>query len=145
MMYWDSGAILKLYVEEPDSRALQELLFRSPRPILTSAISAIEVLCALYRKARDGELESERVARTFAEYRADCAAGGVVEAVYGSSLIAEAEELLALDSQQPRPVMIRSLDLIHLATAIAGRAEALVTTDARLRRLASLARLRVLP
>jgi len=64
---------------------------------------------------------------------------------YGDDVVAEAGRIMALNFRQERSILIRSLDLIHLATAIAGRAEALVTTDARLRRLASLARLRVLP
>lgn len=145
MMYWDSAAILKIYVEEPDSDVFEHLLARFGGPIHVSAIAWVEVLCALHRKACVGDLGPDQADSALDKYRSDSAAGRILYIGYGNDVVAEAERIMSLNSRQERSIMIRSLDLIHLASAIAGRAEALVTTDTRLRRLASLARLPVLP
>jgi predicted nucleic acid-binding protein len=145
MTYWDSGAILKVYVKEPDSDVFEHLLARCDGPIQVSAIAWVEILCALHRKARVGDLRPDQADSALGKYRSDSAAGRILHMGYGDDVVAEAGRIMALNLRQERSILIRSLDLIHLATAIAGRAEALVTTDARLRRLAGLARLPVLP
>ena len=43
--------------------------------------------------------------------------------------------IVKLAYARPRPVMIRTLELIHLASATVGKASSLVATDARLREL----------
>jgi predicted nucleic acid-binding protein len=145
MTYWDSAAILKVYVKEPDSDVFEHLLARCDGPIQVSAIAWVEILCALHRKARVGDLRPDQADSALDKYRSDSAAGRILHMGCGDDVVAEAGRIMALNFRQERSILIRSLDLIHLATAIAGRAEALVTTDARLGRLASLARLRVLP
>lgn len=64
---------------------------------------------------------------------------------YGSDVIAEAENLIRIAFEQHPPVMVRSLDLIHVASAVASKATSLVATDERLRALASLSRLTLVP
>ena len=56
MMYWDTSALLKLYVAEDDSGYFIGLIAKIDQAIVCSAISAIEILSALYRKGRNREL-----------------------------------------------------------------------------------------
>jgi len=56
--YWDTSALLKLYVPEHDSGYFLDLVVSSGRPIVSSAIAAAEILCTLYRKECAGDLKS---------------------------------------------------------------------------------------
>ena len=62
----------------------------------------------------------------------------------GLDVTAEAENLVKLYSQ-PQPLFIRSLDAIHIASALVSQASTLVATDKRLRDVAVLMGLTVLP
>jgi hypothetical protein len=64
---------------------------------------------------------------------------------YGREVEEQAEKLLGLTFAQPRTILIRSLDLIHVSSALVNRADGMVATDGRLRALAVRAGLRVLP
>jgi uncharacterized protein with PIN domain len=48
--YWDTSALFKIYVPEDDSGYFVDLVVSSDQPIVSSAIAAAEMLCALYRK-----------------------------------------------------------------------------------------------
>jgi predicted nucleic acid-binding protein len=143
--YWDTSAILKLYLAEPDSRYFLELIAKTNAPVFSSAIAAAEALCALHRKEHAGDLKRGGAKALFQQFCEDCKAGRIVTIPYGDDVVAEAEKLVRLAFAQPRPVMIRSLDLIHVASALAGKARQLVATDQRLRELAGLVRLSLLP
>jgi prevent-host-death family protein len=49
MVFWDTSALLKLYVAEPDSNALATLA-QSEEPLAISAWTTHEILCGLHRK-----------------------------------------------------------------------------------------------
>jgi predicted nucleic acid-binding protein len=144
-MYWDTSAILKLYVAEPDSPYFLALLADADRIVATSAITPIEILCALHRKERAGDLKRGASRTIFEKYVDDTEKGRIVEIPFGPSITTEADSFLELASDRRKPPMIRSLDAIHIASALAGRAKSLVTTDRRLAECARLARLKVLP
>jgi uncharacterized protein len=142
-MYWDTSALLKLYLPEPDSAFFVELISRANKPIRTSAVARVEMKCALLR--RHGELESHAGAEAFGQFAKDCAAGRILFVPCGESVLSEAEKIAALVHGRERPVMLRSLDAIHLASAVAIRAAMVVATDLRLRDSAKLLKLLVLP
>jgi len=143
--YWDTSALLKLYVPEPDSAWFLDLISGTPEPVATSAIAAAEVLCALSRKEASGDLKAGGAKVLFRRFRADCQAGRVVLIPYGLDLVEEMEKLSRLASQRRPPVMVRSLDLIHLASAVVSRAAALVATDQRLRDLGAMYGMELVP
>lgn len=145
MDYWDTSAALKLYVAEPDSARFLDLIASSVEPILTSAIASAELLCAFHRKEAGGDLRRGSAGALFRRFRSDCAAGRIVLIPYGTDVLEEAEKLarLAYAGRQPTPV--RSLDLIHVASAVASGARRMVATDRRLRELAARTRLEILP
>ncbi len=112
--YLDASALVKLIVAEPESGALRRYLGERPR-IISSRIAEVELRCAV---ARQDEIDAgDRV----------------------SSLIATVE-LLELDGEVARrageltPATLRSLDAIHLASAlvIAPEVDAVVAYDTRL-------------
>jgi len=143
--YWDTSAILKLYVPEHDSAYFLDLLVRAGQPVFSSAIAAAEVLCALYRKERAEDLGPGGARALSRRFRTDCKAGRVLLAPCGGDVMEEAGRLVKLAFQQRPPIMIRSLDLIHLASASVAKATALVASDKRLRSLGSLLELPLLP
>jgi predicted nucleic acid-binding protein len=112
--YLDASALVKLIVAEPKSGALRRYLGERPR-IISSRIVEVELRRAV---ARQDEIDAgDRV----------------------SSLIATVE-LLELDGEVARrageltPATLRSLDAIHLASAlvIAPEVDAVVAYDTRL-------------
>ena len=96
--YMDSSAIVKLAVREPESAALRRYL-RRKRPLVTSALARTEVARALLLLGPDAVARGEEVLRTLDVVRIN------------DQILKSAGSMLPLD--------LRSLDAIHLATAIA--------------------------
>lgn len=116
MVYLDSSAIVKLVVPELESRALRRYLaVRYER--VASALVRVEVFRALRR-----EHAWEPATRHGAE-----------QALESIALVAIDEPVLRAAAHL-QPERLRSLDAIHLATALSlDDLEALVTYDQRLR------------
>jgi predicted nucleic acid-binding protein len=112
-VYLDSSALVKLAVEEPESLALRQYL-RRRRPLVSSALAPTEVFRAL-QPAGD-----EAVAR-----------GRVV--LLSLDLVRINDRILNAAGVL-RPLELRSLDAIHLATAqeLGPDVKALVTYDDRM-------------
>jgi uncharacterized protein len=143
MMYWDTSAILKLYVPEADSAYFLNLATRTEEQVLTSVIATMELLCAFERKERIGELKSGGATAAFEQFLNDTRRGRIIEIPYGRDVVEEARKLLGRISGPQ--ALIRSLDMIHVASAIVAKAKSVVATDLRLRQVASCASLKLLP
>jgi len=137
--------VLKLYAPESDSAHFPKLIVASEQPVYCSAISSMEVLCTLLRKEAAGDLKPGGGAALYRRFHRDARAGRVVLVPYGEDVAAEAERLAKVAFGEHRAIVIRSLDLVHVATAVVLGATALVATDKRLRALASVLRLPLLP
>ncbi len=144
-MYWDTSALLKLYVPEPDSAFFLDLAATGTDQILSSGIAAVEVLCALHRKEAGGDLKPGGARSLFRRFAADAAAGRIVTVPYGRDVLSQAEKLLDLLRSRRRAPVIRGLDAIHLASALVSKASTLVATDRRLRETAAVLGMRLLP
>lgn len=103
------------------------------------------MLCTLYRKESAGDLVPGAAAALFARFLSDAEAGRLVLVPNGLDVTARAQGVVERAYGQPRPVLIRSLDALHVASALAARATTLVATDGRLRDVAALMGLAVLP
>ena len=114
--YYDSSALVKLILDEPDSVALRAYVRRGPPGIS----------CALVRT---------EVVRVFREQSAD-AIRHARETLGEMELLELDDDLLDAAALLPAPV--RSLDAIHLAAALSLGSElsALVTYDERMARAA---------
>lgn len=145
MTYWDTSALLKLYVAERDSAYFLGLIAETEHQICSSAMAITEALCALYGKEQRGELKRGAASGILRELIADTEAGRIVAIPYGRDIVSQAEKVVKLAAERTRPVMIRSLDAVHVASALASKAEAMVATDARLRDVAALAGLKLMP
>ena len=126
LLYLDSSALVKLVAREPETPALLSLL--EPRPeVVSSALARVEVLRAVARAGRTPD--------TLA--RAEAVLSRVVLVAMDGEILDGAASL--------QPVALRSLDAIHLATALTLHPEAdmFVSYDERLNAAATLAGLRV--
>ena len=144
MTYWDTSALLKLYVNETDS-AYFETLAAENRPIFTADIAREEMLCTLYRKELEGNVEPGSADLLFKQFLSDESAGRVVIVPNGRDVVTEAERLVKRCYAVTPLLMVRSLDVIHVASALVGKAKTVVATDSRLRAAAGAMGLNVLP
>lgn len=126
LVYLDSSAIVKLVVREPESGALFDWLVAWPERI-GSVIARVEVLRAL-RRSGAGEAARRRALDVL---------GRIALMPIDRPLLDAASEL--------GPPDLRSLDAIHLATALSVRADlaGLVTYDDRLAAAAARSRIEV--
>jgi predicted nucleic acid-binding protein len=112
LTYVDASALVKLVVEEPESRAMNRWFVESTR-VMTSRIGLIETLRASARLDHD-PAHREQVIRD-------------VEVI-------ELSHAIAIAAASLRPAALRTLDAIHLASALAlgSELDAFVTYDDRM-------------
>jgi predicted nucleic acid-binding protein len=111
--YLDSSAIVKLAIREPESAALRRYL-RRKRPVVSSALARTEVLRALLPAGDEAVARGRSVLQR-------------LDLVRVNDRVLNAAAVL-------RPTELRSLDVIHLATAeqFGHELTALVTYDDRM-------------
>jgi predicted nucleic acid-binding protein len=124
VLYLDSSAIVKLVVPEPESRSLAAAIDGKP-DVVSSVLSRVEVLRAIQRSGA-GSPVAERA-----------------EAIFGRIALVRLEEPILRDAAAMGPTELRTLDAIHLATALTISPDALITYDARLGKAARAAGLTV--
>jgi uncharacterized protein len=113
-VYLDASALVKLVLPEPETEALRAFL-AGMSFVLTSRLAGVEVRRAVARIAKPGDDEHVR---------------SVLEGLQ----VIELDAAVAEVAGSAAPVSLRSLDAIHLASALAmgDELEALVTYDLRL-------------
>jgi predicted nucleic acid-binding protein len=126
--YFDTSALVKRYIRERGSTQVGSLLRR--HDLLSSAITPVEVLSAVWRRKRDGDLSEETFLATLSRVQSDRARWELVEV--GALVLNRAEEIVQ------GTVPIRTLDAIHVASVItfqsaAGIRVPFITGDARQR------------
>jgi hypothetical protein len=145
MTYWDTSALFKLYVTEPGSDELFQIAAETKKPVVSSAIITAEMLCALHRKEADGDLGAGSAKVLYSQFLEDIRGNRLLVLPFDSAVAAEAERVVRLAYERRPKIPLRSLDAIHLATALSVRTTVFVTADGRLRDLAALAGMEVLP
>jgi predicted nucleic acid-binding protein len=115
VLYLDSSAIVKLVVPEAETGALVETLRLDPETV-SSVLARVEVLRAVRRSG----------ARRAVADRAESILGRMALVQLGEDVVTTASRL--------RPLELRTLDAIHLATALslAPTLTEFITYDARL-------------
>lgn len=110
--YADASALVKLVVEEPESLAMNRWFVESRR-VMTSRVGLIETLRASARRAHD-PAHREQVIRD-------------VEVI-------ELSPAISIVAASLPPVVLRTLDAIHVASALAlgSELDAFVTYDDRM-------------
>ena len=145
MTYWDTSALFKLYVTEPGSQELFQIAAETREPVTSSAIITAEMLCALHRKEADGDLGAGSAKVVYSKFLEDIRGNRLLVLPFDSEVAAVAETVVRLAYQRRPRIFLRSLDAIHLATALSVRTTVFVTVDGRLRDLAEAVGLKVLP
>jgi predicted nucleic acid-binding protein len=128
--FLDASALVKRYVQEEGSAVVRQLLGRE---LAVSGLSSVEVPAAVWRRARDGDLEPGRAAEISRQLEADLPEMIVVEV--RRNVLTLAAELV-----ERRP--LRAYDSVQLACALrlkkrAGLAITMVGADRSLLRTAS--------
>ncbi len=127
-LYIDSSALAKLYVPEAESDKVDAFL-RGKVGLMISELAITEVLSAVSRKKRTGELEPEPANRIRDALLADADSGSFAR-LHLDPAVHRAAELLLLAAES---VPLRTLDALHLALAFSGAASHLLTFDRRMR------------
>jgi predicted nucleic acid-binding protein len=133
MSYWDTSALVKLYALEPDSSVFETHVCTVGGPVIISRLGLHEALATFYRKESAGVLRPGSAAKLYSCLLQDVGEGELQLVELGADLEAEYARVLASCYGRTPPVLLRTLDAIHLASArLAGQTE-LVATDRRLR------------
>jgi predicted nucleic acid-binding protein len=138
--YFDSSVLIKSYVPETDSAVADTLISKVTDPIPFTHFHAIEVRTALRLKNGRGEITGSELKRALAALSEDIDAGRLKMPAYDlATVFHEAERL---SDKFAAATFVRSLDILHVATAVVIRATEFITFDTRQTALASKAGLK---
>jgi len=143
MIYWDTSALLKTYAEETDSPAFRRLLIEQANAVAISPLHRTEMFFALHLKEQRGEIEPGYATGLAAQFDVDVASRRYRLLPESAAAERESRRLLVKCLAQPVPVMLRTLDGLHLGAALAARCRGLVTGDKRMKDGAAVAGLPV--
>ena len=126
--YFDTSALVKRYISEPGSLQVRQLLRR--HGFLSSALTPVELLSALSRRRREGDLSEPTFVALVRRIQLDRVRWELVEV--GSLVLNRAEELVQGN------LSLKTLDAVHVASLVifqtsSGRGTPLVTSDGRQR------------
>ena len=130
-VYIDASALAKLYVPEAESERLDAFL-RGRLGLMISELAITEVLSAVARRKREGELRPELANEIRGALLADADSGSFARLHLDPAVHRDAERLLLATDSLP----LRTLDALHIALAFSGRATHVVTFDRRMREAA---------
>ena len=126
--YFDTSAVVKRYVRERGSARVMSLL--GEHDFLSSAITLVEILSALSRKKREGDLSENNFAATLSRIQSERDQWELIEV--GESVLNRAQEIVQGN------VPVRAVDAIHIASLVtfedaAGVRVPFITADGRQR------------
>lgn len=131
--YADPSALLKLYVHEPESAAVSRWRARTKGPLLVTHYGRIEIANGICLAAFRGYLGADALRDALASLDEDFAEGRYVQAdVLWRATLNRAADI----SRRYTPQLgCRSLDVIHVATALELRLRTVLTFDRRQQQL----------
>jgi predicted nucleic acid-binding protein len=139
-LYLDASALVKLYLPEPGSDALDAAI-RGRTDLLISDLAITEIVSAISRRRREGMLPASSCARLHRKILANIEGGLYFKNDLTPEAHREAERLLlAIDD-----IALCAADALHLALASLSGAAAIVTYDLRLAAAATRIGLNCLP
>jgi predicted nucleic acid-binding protein len=126
--YLDTGALAKWFFVEPKSDEFEKFVQKAGRGAV-STLTGLELRCLAYRRLRAGEIDQSYLTDAFSMLdRLVQDAILIVHPVEDTEFV-EASSLLRRFGSE---LTVRTLDLLHLASARAARAEVFATADRRL-------------
>lgn len=145
MSYWDTSALVKLYVQEADSAAFENHLLQTSGAGNTSRIAIYEARATFRRKEVEGALKPGLASLLYTRLRQHISIGRVHLVELDVSIEQEYGRVLDLCYGHQPTLPIRTLDVLRLACARVVGATELVATDKRLRDAAKLLKLCMFP
>ena len=131
-MYLDTAILVKLLVREPDSDFYATLV--DGQPAWSSQLTLVECYSALLRKEREQSISRAHRRRATRQVAADVAARRFALVPVTASLLERANAILEVCHPA---VALRSLDVIHLASAERCQSWPLCSNDTRIRAAAA--------
>ena len=131
-IYLDSSALAKLYVSEAESEVLDAFL-RGRRGLVISELAITEVLSAVARRKREGELGATHANEIRDAILADAGSGAFRRLHLDPEVHRVAERLLLGLVSLP----LRTLDALHIALSLSGAASHILTFDHRMKEAAA--------
>ena len=122
--YLDTSALLKWYVPEAGSEELEAFVRRAD-DLVVSRLVVVECRCALARRRRNRMLDRAAEEDAWRLLREDLANGYLRMLPLSDTRLIEALELIERLTMHP----LRTLDALHLASAIAAQSTRLATAD----------------
>ena len=144
MQYWDTSTLAKLYVSELDSAQFAAYL-AATGPITTSELARWELFRVLARKEAEGLIPTGAAEAIYASFLADLASGKVRLVPMSPLLEARFQQLVLRLHRLNPPLVVRTLDAIHIATADLHSADVLIATDTNMRKCAAAIGLKLYP
>ncbi len=145
MRYWDTSVLLKLFVEEDDSALFTALIEEAGAVIHTSELSRLELLRALWGKRLEGAIGHGAEERLMQRFESEVEMKRIILVPAGADVRREFEAVLRVCYTRRRPIRVRTLDALHLGSALAAKAAQIVCTDARMREAAAALRMDIHP
>jgi predicted nucleic acid-binding protein len=137
MRYWETSVLLKLFVKEDDSGFFSALIEEPGEVIHTSGLSRLELLRGLWGKRLDGLIVPGAEKTLMRRFETEVEMKRIILVPVSNDIRREFEAVLKVCYNRGRPIRVRTLDALHLASALASRAREIICTDARMREAAS--------
>lgn len=131
-IYLDSSALAKLYLPEAESDVLDAFL-RGRRGLVISELAITEVLSAVARRKREGQLGAKHANEIRDAILADADSGAFRRLHLDPEVHRLAERLLLVLESLP----LRTLDALHIALSLSGAASHILTFDNRMKEAAA--------
>jgi predicted nucleic acid-binding protein len=138
--YADTSFLVSLYTPDANSLEAASRIRRMALPVIITALGELEMVNALQLRLFRRELLGAQTRAAYAAFRDDVTAGIFAIKPMSQDVYAQARRLA---ERWTRTLGTRTLDMIHVASAMALGADAFHTFDERQRRLAKAAKLTV--
>jgi predicted nucleic acid-binding protein len=138
-IYWDTSALIKLYVPEPDSSDYLRLLIQQPESLAISFLHRVELYFALCGKESRGEIAGGSAKCLFQLFEQHVRVGRYYLIPWGEDVASESRQLLDESMSATPSVMLRALDGLHLGALRAAKIQSVVTADMSMRDAARIA------
>ncbi len=124
-MYVDSCVVIKLFVPEPESDDIQQII-NEAEDLTCSELLLAEFQSALMRKRREGQFDASTAEEFMAALRKNIEDNSIQLVKLDSSTIEFAVKLLEM---MPESIPLRTLDAIHLSVCHENKIFPMFTTD----------------
>ena len=145
MSYWDTACLIKLYADETDSSIFRRCLQERDEAATTGDFARLEFLTTLWRMEADGAIAEGFAEKTIRVFDRKVEDNSFRLIACDIQVREEFERVVRRCYSQDPPVLVRTLDALHVASAIVSGETEIVATDKRMRDAATLLGFQLFP